>query len=360
MPLTPKRISLITQTQEVLQEGMRSGRWRHTLPGERSLSEELRVSRWTLRAALAELGRIGCLRIKHGHACTITSRALPNKRSIKKKRIALLSPIPLPRLRQFAVVWIDELKSIFREHDIELNVLDSAKAYRAKPAHALKILVETHPHDGWLLLLSTQTMQQWFQARGLAAVIAGSPYPGIRLPSLDVDQFATGVHVARTVHGLGHRRVALMRPDALTAGILACEMGIRDAIKKARTPMDFSVITVGEEKHGICRILDRSLSVAAPPSVLITSRADGTLTALSHFYSRGWHVPKAISLVAIEWEPFLANVVPDISHYRVSPLQYARRAARIMLKILDAPTHSESAVIVPDFVAGGSLVSSIG
>lgn len=355
MPLTPQKVSLITQTQDVLVEGMRSGRWQHTLPGERVLSEELRVSRWTLRAALSELGRKGYLKISHGHACAITSRALKGDRSKKKKRIALLSPTSLSLLRQFAVVWIDELKSIFREHDIELNVLDSAKAYQAKPAHTLQSLVETHPHDGWLLLLSTHAMQQWFQSTGLPAVIAGSRYPDIQLPSLDVDQFAAGVHVARTIHGLGHRRVALLRPKAITAGLLACEAGMRDASRNAA--LDLSVIAVGESKGEICRMLDRGIAVINPPSVLITSRADSTLTALSHLHNRGLHVPKSISLVAIEWEPVLENVVPDIAHYQVSPLQYARRAARMLLKRFDAPTFSEASVIVPDFVAGGSLVA---
>ena len=355
MSLTPQKVSLITQTQDVLVKGMRSGRWHHVLPGERVLSEELRVSRWTLRAALAELGRQGYLKISHGHACAITPRALQGARTNQKKRIALLSPTSLSLLRQFAVVWIDELKSIFREYDVELNVLDSAKAYQAKPAHALQNFVETHPHDGWLLLLSTHAMQQWFQSNGLAAVIAGSRYPDIQLPSLDVDQFSSGVHVARTIHGLGHRRVALLRPKAITAGLLACEAGMRDASRNAS--LDLSVIEVGETKSEICRMLDRALSVLSPPSVLVTSRADSTLTALSHLHNRNLHVPKSISLVAIEWEPVLENVVPDIAHYEVSPLQYARRAAKMLLKRLDAPTFSEASVIVPEFVAGGSLAA---
>ena len=60
-PVLPRRLSLVAQTVQCLREGMSSGHWTERLPGERELSEQLQVSRRTLRAALAELQRQGWL-----------------------------------------------------------------------------------------------------------------------------------------------------------------------------------------------------------------------------------------------------------------------------------------------------------
>lgn len=351
---------MITQTRDLLLDGMRSGRWRHVLPGERLLSEELRVSRWTLRAALSELASQGYLKIDHGRACAITPQALEAKgHAVRARRVALLSPKPLTQLRQNVVIWVDEIRTIFHQHGIDFSIIDSAKAYQAKPSAALKNLVETHPHDGWLLLLSTEPMQRWFDAHGLAAVITGSPYKDVHLPSLDSDMFAAGVHAGRTVQGLGHQRMAFLHPQARTAGIFAIEAGLRSALKQTRFPAENLLpIPIGETKEQICRSLDRLLAIKNPPSALIVARASPTLTVLTGLYSLGRRVPADISLLAIEWDPSLESVVPDIAHYHYSALRFARQVVRSLLNRLEGRQFDEHLLINPDYVPGGSLAKA--
>src|SRR5437868_932237 len=331
---TPQKISLITQTQAVLIEGMRQRRWQHELPGERILSSELRISRWTLRAALAELSRLGYLNIAQGRPCAITPLALQAKqRRPSMRKVALIVPAPLSKLRLFVSLWVDELRIILNAQGIEFSVLDAPKAYRPNPDHALESIVDKHPFHDWVLMLSTRAMQEWFQTRSEFALVAGTRFEGIHLPAVDIASHAVGVHAAHTLLGLGHRRMALFIPRIANAGVLAAETGLRQAISRAKyADAHITVVACDEEPTDVCRTVDRLLAEASRPTVLIGARAAATLTAFSHVTRLGLRVPHNVSLLSIEWEGFLDMVVPRIAHYRFSPAQFARHMSRGILR----------------------------
>ena len=354
---TPQKVSIIKQTKAVLLEGMQSRRWQHILPGERVLSAELRVSRWTLRAALAELAQSGSLRIQHGRACEISPVALTRRRPKSSTvRVALLTPGPLIKLRVFVALWVDEIRAMLHEQNIALNVIDSVKVYQPRRTHALRSLVETHPHNAWLPLLSTRPMQDWFATRGLPTVIVGSRYDGIPLPALDIDFHAAGVHAGHTVCGTGHRRIGLLVPRERTAGIIAGESGLRLALSRAKgEPASCVMVTVADSTEEISQAVDRLLASAHPPTVFVASRANVALTVFSHLCVRGLRVPRDISLLALEWEPYLDYVTPAIARYELSPTQYAKRATRLLLHQLEANDSTEAALLHPSFARGASL-----
>lgn len=352
---TPHKVSLIAQTKAVLLEGMLQRRWQHELPGERILSRELRISRWTLRAALAELNRSGHLKISQGMPCAITPRALRHRSTQPPSRkVALLVPAPLSKLRLFVSLWVDELRIILNEHGIQLSIHDSAKAYRSNPHHTLENLVGNHPHNDWLLLLSTQAMQEWFQQREEFALVAGTRFEGIKLPAIDIASHAAGVHAAHTLLGLGHRQIALFKPAVSNAGVLATEAGLREAISKVHNgSASMTVRSCGEDPAEICRTVDRVLAEPIRPTVFVGARAASLLTVFSHLMRLKLRIPQDISLLSIEWEPFLDMVVPRVAHYEISPAQLARQIARGFLRPRWGNT--EASYLTPQFVSGGSL-----
>ena len=357
MLLTPQKTSLVKQTKAVLLDGMKTARWQQVLPGERLLSRELRVSRWTLRAALVELGRVGYIKIAHGRPCAITAKALETrKRRPSALRIAILAPAPLSQLRFFVALWVDELRTILHEQGISLTVIDSVRAFHARPAHALQMIVETHPHDGWLLMLSTWAMQKWFEDHGLPALVTGSRFEGVQLPAMDVDFHAAGVHAAHTVFGAGHRRVALLVPHDRTAGVVAGEAGLREiADRRAPEQNSLVVATYGDTKLEVCRAVNRVLACRRRPTAVIVFKAIAALTVFSQLRQHGLRIPQDISLVAMEWEPFLSYVVPEIAHYELSPTQFAQRTARSLLRRIEVQNSNEAVLIQPTYVGGSSL-----
>ena len=63
--ILPQRCSLVAETAESLRKGIKTGLWKDVLPAERQLSEDLQVSRSTLRTAMQELERSGWVVVKN-------------------------------------------------------------------------------------------------------------------------------------------------------------------------------------------------------------------------------------------------------------------------------------------------------
>lgn len=357
MHAIPQKISLVAETEEVLLHGMRQRRWQHELPGERHLSRELRVSRWTLRAALAQLERKGCLQISQGLPCRISPLALENGSSRAQPRalkVGLVVPAPFSKLSAFVSLWVDELRVILNAEGISFNVHECARAYGPNPQQVLVNLLEKHPHDEWILLLSTRAMQEWFQKRSEFTFIAGTRFNGIECPAVDIDSHALGVHAAHTLLGQGHRAIAFLAPLLPAAGVLAAEAGLREVISKSRfADANLTVLRCNEEPLDICRAVDRLMAEPVTPTALVGGRAAITLTAFSHLTRIGLRVPQDISLLSIEWGPYLDIVVPRIAHYRISPDRFARQVARVIVRHSIGTGHAT--YLTPEFVPGASL-----
>lgn len=240
------------------------------------------------------------------------------------------------------------------EQGRSLNIFDSPRAYGRNPEYALKNLVEKNPQTDWILFNSTQLMQQWFQLHGQTAVIAGSRFAGIHLPAVDIDSRATGVHAGHTLLGLGHSRIVFLRPIAATAGDLAVEAGLKEILGKADyTSVHFSVVTSGEGTTEICRTITKALAKSDCSTVVICARSTFVATVFSHLLQLGRRVPNDISLLSIEWEPFLDLVVPHISHYKVSPVEFAKQISNCISR--SAAKQKNPIFLTQEYIKGGSL-----
>lgn len=352
----PQKISLVSQTRAILSEGMRSGRWRGSLPGQRRLCEELHISRWTLEAALDALSRDGLVKIQHGYACKILPAPAGTPLQPKRApRVALLVPQPLARLRQFVLLWVDDLRLTLNDRGIGFAVIDSINAYRAKPARVLHRLVDENPHDAWVLMLSTRAIQAWFQQQDVPAIITGACADGIGLPALDPDHRAAGVHAGHVLLRLGHRRIAFVRPPLPAAGNLATEAGLRSAIKsETRGTPELRVLT-GDSREEINRMIERSLITPAPPTAFVFARAFAAITALTFLTSRGCQVPGDVSVMSVEPEPVFEHLVPTMAYYTLSPALYAKRMARMITQRLNGTASYETQHLELAYVPGKSV-----
>lgn len=333
-----------------------SGTWKESLPGERLLSAELRVSRGTLRAALVRLAERNVIAIAHGRACTIkTGRRRPAKPAAVK-RVALLCPDHLSHLPQFDALWVDELRTILHERGIDLSVLQSKRAYRSGSHDALRRLVASHPHDGWILLLSNHRLQHWFESQELPAVIAGSRFDSIRLPAIDMDRYAAGLHAGHMLYARGHRHVVQLFPPDPPAGILAAGSGLRMVYSPDRAPTaEFSMVQIPAPNDEACKVIDRLFRREHPPTAIICSRARIALVVHSHLHRIGRRVPQDVSLIALEWEPFLEHVVPEVACYGKSTARFAQRVARALFAKIESREFDRNIVLEPEFLPAASM-----
>lgn len=86
---------------------------------------------------------------------------------------------------------------------------------------------------GIIVALGTRDIQQAAADSQVPTVIHGSVYPGIDLPSLDVDQIQTGSLLAKQAIALGHRRLVFVAREDWRHGDNLALDGIQQAVAAA-------------------------------------------------------------------------------------------------------------------------------
>lgn len=357
MPAIPQRLSLIGQTGACLEAAIAAGQWREWLPAERALAASLQVSRSTLRRALAQLKREGTIRAEHGSGNRIVRAGARPRDRLRSHDVALLAPEPLERLRPTQTLWIDELRAMLSERGCRLHVIHGRHYFRRRPGAALEKLVRQHPHGCWILMLASAPCQQWFAGRGLPCIIAGSLHDGVDLPFCDLDHRTACRHAAGVLLGLGHRRLVFFAQQSPLAGDIESEGGFLEGVRRARhTDAVATVCRHDATAAGIRQALKRLMAPPDRPTALLVPNALHCLAVVSGLAQLGLQVPKEVSVISRDEDPFLSFVMPEPSRYVASPRAYARNLVLPVVELLGGGSVSKRAVsLMPRFVRGASI-----
>jgi LacI family transcriptional regulator len=357
MKSLPQRKSMVSQTAELIRAEIRQGTWRKVLPGERVLCASLQVSRNTLRSALAQIKLEGLIRSAQGSRTSILRRPSQRTLGLRSQDVGLLSPLAIERLRPSQTLWIDELRAMLSERNCRLHMFYGQQYVRAKPAAALEKLLAQHPHRCWVLTLSSEGTQYWFEQKGVPCVVAGSIYPGVNLPFRDLDHRAICRHAAGLMLGQGHRKIALLIQKSRRAGDLESELGFFEGVRLS--PDRDAAAVVGSHDAtiaGICAALRRLMEQKPAPTALLVANAYHYLTVVGWLAQMGWRVPQDVSVVSRDEDPFLSFLVPTPAHYSASPHIIARTLLRPVVELLaQAVVTQRSLRIMPEFIRGETL-----
>lgn len=350
--------SLPVQVAAALREEIDRGVWSEWLPGERTLTETLQVSRKTLRKALAHLQREGRVEAVHGQGHRIMARAAPATAGAQGEAVvALLTPDPLERMRPYTSLWVNHLKTLLAEKGARLRAFDGRKFFTQHPAKALEKLRAQHPAACWLLANSTEATQRWFSEHAVPCVVAGSCHPGIELPQADLDHYALCRHAAGVLLGAGHRRVALLNERSGRAGDVESEAGFIAGVRES--PHGDALPLVIHHEHSpasLGKAVQRLLEMPNPPTALLLSNGASYLTVISVLAQSGLRVPRDVSVVSRDDEPFLEFLVPPPTRYATSPHAFAKKLLKPLLQSLAGEAIvPRSTRILPAYSKGGSL-----
>lgn len=357
----PQRHSLVAQTVAWLRGQIAAGQWRDWLPAERALCDSLQVSRSTLRRALVELKREKLVRAEHGAGNRIIVSDAAARSAVRQRAatrtVALLSPEPLELLRPTQALWIDELRAMLAERGCRLQVFHGRQYFRAKPEAALARLVRQHPHTCWILTLTNAAAQRWFARREALAIVAGSCHAGVDLPFRDLDHRAMCRHAAGVLLALGHRRLALLAQKTPLAGDLESEAGFMEGVAQSRQAGAHAIVahhdaTVG----GLSNALRRLFAAPEPPTALLVANAYHYLTVATRLLQLGQQVPRDVSLISRDEDPFLSFVLPAPARYVASPRTFAKSLLQPVLELLEDGAVSQRAHrLMPEFMRGESV-----
>lgn len=355
MQLLPPRLSLASQAARVLREQLVHGVWKNQLPGERTLCARLGVSRPTVRAALELLRREGWLEVSQGRATRILQKE--NASAALASNVALLTPIPLRELPPSVLYWVDELRDKLAADGGQLEVHVARPCFSARPAKALESLTRHSPAAAWVVYLSTEAMQRWFQAQGLPCLVAGSCVPGVKLPSVDVDYRAVCRHAAGWLLAHQRRRIALVLPDVGHIGDLESEQGFLEAFAgKDEKKVSSLVLRHDGTREGIVKVLETTLRGSSKADGFIVARSAHVVTVVTCLQHRGIQLPKEVAVISRDNDPFLEFITPAVTRYASDPAQFARRLSQAAVQLARSGAFPARAIrLMPQWVKGETV-----
>lgn len=353
--LIPQRTSLVAETANALRAGIQMGKWQEYLPGERRLCDEWRISRPTLRAALAILARENRITVAHGQRTRIVPQVVAQV-APKALTVGLLSPEPLDVMPPFVLRWVDELRGQLASSGHLLQVhIGRAGFGRTDPATALATLVQTAPATVWVLYQATEPMQRWFADNAVPCVVVGSLFTGIELPSVDRDYRAVCRHAAGWLASHQHRHIALLLHYPLLAGDVESERGFNEGISAVRaTHVTGRTLQHNGTGAGLSAALDEALRDRTRPTALLIGRTSFALTAFTYLLSRGVRIPQEMAVICRDDDHFLECLVPPMASYTVKPSLFAKQIFRLVMRLVDEGRTGEAVKVMPVFCRRGS------
>ena len=344
-------VNLSEQAAAVLREAVRRRFWGPLLPGEHELARQLGISRPSVRAALARLAEDGLVEICKGR----------RTRLIRHPRHGLtnFSPTvcfitPYPPISDHPVIL--EIRAKLAGQGIGWEeVIDRTLAGK-NPGTRLKELVAGRHRVCWILMGVSPAIQRWFENSGLPAMVLGSCYPGIKLPSVDTDYRAVGRHAAGCLSRNGHRHIALVLPHKPMPGDLAFCQGVTDFLKPIAGGITVTDIIAGSNAASLHARLDFYLARRPIPTAVVTMRPQYTLTVLLHLLQSGLRIPDDVSLISRDTHSILEQGMPALTCYRSGFAKQAHRVVRVAQSLLAGlRVSTKPSLIIPTFVAGSTL-----
>ena len=199
-------------------------------------------------------------------------------------------------------------------------------------------------------------MQQWFFRRQIPCLVAGSTYPQITLPHYDLDFRAICRHAAGVLLRLGHRRLAMLNRESRRAGDVDSEAGFLEGVRaSSRDDVTAEVVYHNDDVDSVARALKRLLTPAVRPTAIVVNNSYAYLSTASLLANYDLRVPRDISLISRDDDPFLASLAPAPARYVVEPHTFARKILGSLLHVLNhGQSGRSSAPLLPKYVPGGS------
>lgn len=359
LKLAVARPSLIQQAANRLREAIESNRWSDALPSERKLSEQLQVSRPTLRSALKILVSEGLIKNnpRRKNIILCNSRPTASKRSGKLVMLSPFTPDELYHRIPFVLQWLDGLRASLARKGLILEFAVQSSCYRKNSIRSLSRFIKYNEAECWLLLRSTKEMQEWFNANLIRHVVIGTPFIEARGPSIDFDQAATCQHAVAQMARLGHRRIAYLSEMPVLAGDIFSRKAFELACSDHSKAINSVLMEHDGTREGVIKRLDQLLRLKQRPTAIFSVGTQQTLTVFTRLLQLGFTIPHDIAIISRDDHATLDFITPSLTRYQRNQETFAKRLFRLIQTVMEhaAEDFHSDVKLHPDFFLGESL-----
>ncbi len=349
-----ERTSLPEQVVKNIRENIESGRFSQTLPSERVLCRQLRVSRNTLRKALAILSNEGDIVSRRG----APTRILRNPRrteqiSQNSKLVVIVSPTRLVDQRPYNILWIDALRSLLHDEGYTMQVYSDERLLRKFSPNVIHQLIDDLKPACWVLIDSGQTMQKIYQEREQPCIISGLTAEGIDIPNVGIDIKALAHYIFREADRKACKALNFYITQGESPGIQALQESIQTLSKSkafSHIKIDSIVLHVKDTQE-LCRHVSHIKNNEQKVGLFILNPML-CITAISEALRIGLN-PQNLFIATSYLETVIEYVKPRPASFLFDHQLFARKLHSKIRKIINHETpEPASSMIIPKYNPG--------
>jgi LacI family transcriptional regulator len=215
------------------------------------------------------------------------------------------------------------------------------------------------------------------RALGMPVVLVDRLLRRFDAPAVVLDNVAAARAATQLLLDAGHRRIGLVwgpaagqhptgAPGDTLSTIGERFVGYRDALAAAGLEVDERLVaprpaTLADAPRATASMLD----LDDPPTALVTTESDATLTTLRRLRDHELRCPEDVSVVAFDDAPWTDLTHPPLSVVRQPAVDMGRRAAQVLLQLMAAtdedPVEPTATVVLPaDILVRASVAAPRG
>ncbi|NWK55737.1 substrate-binding domain-containing protein [Verrucomicrobiaceae bacterium N1E253] len=347
---TPQKISLVTQTANILRDQIATGKILHMLPGENKMSEDLQVSRKTLRAALLILTSEEIISEPTPGA---RRRILSKPQKVNQQRsVGILLPRPLDELHASSQDLFRALRKNLNRLGVSIHYHDYPFLTTRQNPNQIKGIFKSHHADVWVVLEITTTIVEIAEELNIPVVACGGRTHN-KFHNVAYDAVSALEHAFHNLINHGHQRICYPSDKQGSsipslASILE-QQGI-EVIPELHFPACDQSTT-----DFVC-MLERLFKRPNPPTAFITGGPRNLITLITWLAKQKLCVPEDVSILHIGSDPMISPIIPKISYYSTSYAPLAKQLGRIISALLENPNAKlEQKTFFMDYIPGASL-----
>ena len=318
-----KFTSITEQVAAHLDEELRRGRWRGTMPGRTQLVEELGVSGQTVEMALQMLVEEGLLAEQGaGRPRLIT---LPKESVAPELRVGVLCFDHADRNRNHIV----DLQSMLEEAGHVVSFAPKTLISLAMDVKRIARMVKGSDVDAWVVIAAQRPVLEWFAEQPQPAFSLFGRRGQVRIAGAGPDHVPpTRAWVQRLI-SLGHRRIVILnrwKKSGSEPGVNE-RTALEEMEKHGLKTGSYNLPDWDPTPEGLRKILDELFRLT-PPTALVLDEAFLFHAAKEYLAQNGILAPRDVSLISIDADATFDWCEPSVAHIEWDYRPLNRRIVR--------------------------------